>query len=82
MKLKKCNECEHRYEVYGCEKHCALEDKGKDCPYELGNPTPVCPMCGKRVDRREQHGEEYSKGYYCYQCKTWRLCYRYDRKLL
>lgn len=53
MKVKKCSECQHGYEVYGCEQQCALADKGKDCPYDVGNPTPVCPMCGKRVDRRE-----------------------------
>lgn len=53
MKIKKCNECEHGYEVYGCEQQCTLADKGRDCPYDAGKPTPICPMCGSRVDRRE-----------------------------
>ena len=50
MKLKKCSDCEHGYEVYGCEQRCELDDKDKDCPYEVEHEDiPICPMCGIKV---------------------------------
>ena len=29
-----CPKCKHSYYVYGCERNCTLENKGKKCKFE------------------------------------------------
>lgn len=44
----KCPQCKHSYYVYGCERNCTRENKGKKCKFE-----PELPKDGK-ADKKEE----------------------------